>query len=76
MVVLAVLGAAEAKTLKGTVTGPDGTPVDGAAVSVYAAQLKVESLAFEVQPVGQTTTCSSGLFSVETDVQMPSSEGG
>lgn len=76
MVVSAVLGAAEAKTLKGTVTGPDGAPVDGAAVSVYAAQLKIESLAFEVQPVGQTTTCSSGLFSVETDVQMPSSEGG
>ncbi len=75
MVVSAVLGAAEAKTLKGTVTGPDGAPVDGAAVSVYATQFRGEWLALEIQPVGQTTTCSSGLFSVQTDVQMPPNEG-
>jgi protocatechuate 3,4-dioxygenase beta subunit len=76
MVVSAVLGAAEAKTLKGTVTGPDGAPVDGAAVSVYAVQFRGEWLALEIQPVGQTTTCSSGLFSVQTDVQIAPNEGG
>jgi hypothetical protein len=60
-------GAAESKTIKGTVTGPDGKPVENAAISVYIAEIDTALQSFEIQPVTQTTTCSSGNFTVSLE---------
>ena len=57
------VGAEPAETLNGTVTGPDGKPVDGAAVSVYVLRMNADDMSYEARCIGQTQTCSSGLFS-------------
>jgi protocatechuate 3,4-dioxygenase beta subunit len=68
LLTLSSLGqAAESKTVKGTVTGPDGKPVENAAISVYIAEIDTALQSFEIRPAAQTTTCSSGNFTVSVD---------
>jgi hypothetical protein len=65
----AVIWGQEAVNLSGTVTGPQGTPVEGASLKLYQIAMQGANLpSYSVLPVGETKSDAQGrfAFSIET----------
>lgn len=69
IVFMCVIGAdgADMTELSGTVTGPDGKPVDQAECDLYLLTVDQASMSYEIRPLGQTASNADGKFAFSTD---------